>query len=135
MMKKLVLCSVFILCSWIVNGQVDNAVKQVIKPSIDSVKDAISKIQIPANVIWEEILILPVTRAGNIDTLTTPGIYVLSVEGSSSAVRYIHFYNGAIRTTNQMAWSGSGSWSTSVINGKVIVSTTATGITYKRSKL
>jgi hypothetical protein len=105
------------------------------KPSIDSVKEAISKIQIPANVIWEEILIVPVTKAGVMDTLTTPGIYVLSVEGSASAVRYVHFYNGAIRSTNPMAWSGAGSWSVSVINNRVIVSTTATGITYQRRKL
>ena len=124
-----------IISSLTASAQVDNAVKQVMKPSIDSVKDAISKIQIPANVIWEEILIVPVTKAGVMDTLTTPGIYVLSVEGSASAVRYVHFYNGAIRTTNPMAWSGAGSWSVSVINGRVIVSTTATGVTYKRRKL
>lgn len=117
------------------SAQVDNAVKQVMKPAIDSVKDAISKIQVPANVIWEEVLIYQVTRAGNVDTLTAPGIYVLSVEGSASAVRYVHFNGAAIRTTNPMAWSGAGSWSVSVINGRVIVSTTATGITYKRRKL
>lgn len=117
------------------SAQVDMAVKQVMKPTTDSLKDAIEKIQIPANVIWEEILIAPVTRAGNVDTLTAPGIYVLSVEGSASAVRYVHFNGAAIRTTNPMAWSGAGSWSVSVINGRVIVSTTATGITYKRRKL
>lgn len=133
-MKKLI-TALLILFSLTASAQVDNAVKQVMKPSIDSVKDAISKIQIPANVIWEEILIVPVTRAGNIDTLSVPGIYQLSVEGSASAVRYVHFYNGAIRTTNPMAWSGAGSWSVSVINGRVIVSTTATGVTYKRRKL
>lgn len=133
-MKKIITV-LLIVCSLTASAQVDNAVKQVMKPAIDSVKDAIGKIQIPANVIWEEILILPVTRAGNIDTLTANGIYVLSVEGSASAVRYVHFYNGVIRTVNPMAWSGAGTWSTSVINGKVIVSTTATGITYKRRKL
>lgn len=133
-MKKLIIL-LLILSSLTASAQVDNAVKQVMKPSIDSVKDAIGKIQIPANVIWEEILILPVARSGNIDTLTANGIYVLSVEGSASAVRYVHFYNGTIRSTNPMAWSGAGSWSVSVINGKVIVSTTATGITYKRRKL
>lgn len=132
-MKKIFVILLFV--SSAAFGQVDNAVKQVMKPSIDSVKDAISKIQIPPNVIWEEILILPVTRAGNIDTLTTPGIYVLSVEGSASAVRYIHFYKGVIRTTNPMAWSGAGTWTTSVINGQVIVSTTATNIIYQRQKL
>lgn len=133
-MTKLITVILFIF-SLTASAQVDNAVKQVMKPAIDSVKDAISKIKIPDNVIWEEILIAPVTRAGNVDTLTAPGIYVLSVEGSASAVRYVHFNGAAIRTTNPMAWSGAGSWSVSVINGRVIVSTTATGITYKRRKL
>lgn len=132
-MKKIIILLLFV--SSAAFGQVDNAVKQVMKPAIDSVKDAISKIQIPANVIWEEVLVYHVTRAGSIDTLSAPGIYVLSVEGSASAVRYVHFYNGVIRSTNPMAWSGAGSWSVSVINGKVIVSTTATGVTYKRRKL
>ena len=112
---------------------VDNAVKQVMKPTTDSLKDAISKVQIPAGVIWEEVVVS--SRTGNVDTLTDSGIYVLSVEGSASAVRYVHFYGGKIRTTNPMAWSGAGSWSVSVINGRVIVSITGTGITYKRRKL
>lgn len=132
-MKKLFIILLFVSSAAL--GQVDNAVKQVMKPSIDSVKDAISKIQIPPNVIWEEILTYNVSKAGNLDTLTVPGIYVLSVEGSASAVRYVHFFNGVIRSTNPMAWSGAGSWSVSVINGKVIVSTTAANITYKRRKL
>ena len=133
-MKKLITI-LLIVCSLTATAQVDNAVKQVVKPSIDSLKDAISKVQVPANVVWEEVLVFPVTRTGNIDTLTTPGIYVLSVEGSASAVRYVHFNGSSIRTTNPMAWSGQGSWTVSVINGRVIVSTTATGITYKRRKL
>ena len=133
-MKKLITI-LLIVCSLTATAQVDNAVKQVVKPSIDSLKDAISKVQVPANVVWEEVLVFPVTRTGNIDTLTTPGIYVLSVEGSASAVRYVHFNGSSIRTTNPMAWSGAGSWAVSVINGRVIVSTTATGITYKRRKL
>jgi len=133
-MKKLITI-LLIVCSITASAQVDNAVKQVVKPSIDSLKDAISKVQVPANVVWEEVLVFPVTRAGNIDTLTTPGIYVLSVEGSASAVRYVHFNGSSIRTTNPMAWSGQGSWTVSVINGRVIVSTTATGVTYKRRKL
>lgn len=114
---------------------VDNSVKQVMKPTTDSLKDAISKVQVPSNVVWEEVLVFPVTRAGNIDTLTAPGIYQLSVEGPSRAVRYVHFYNGQIDFTNPMPWKGSGSWTVSVINGRVIVSTTATGITYKRRKI
>ncbi len=133
-MKKLITI-LLIVCSLTATAQVDNAVKQVVKPSIDSLKDAISKVQVPANVVWEEVLVFPVTRTGNIDTLTTPGIYVLSVEGSASAVRYVHFNGSSIRTTNPMAWGGQGSWTVSVINGRVIVSTTATGITYKRRKL
>jgi len=132
-MKKLITI-LLIVCSLTTFGQVDNAVKQVMKPSIDSVKDAISKV-VPANVIWEEILILPVTRAGNIDTLTAPGIYELSVTGNATAVRLVAFNNGTIRTSNPMTWSGIGTWSTSVVNGRVIVSTTATGITYQRRKL
>ncbi len=132
-MKKIITILLILSCLT-ASAQVDNAVKQVMKPSIDSVKDAIAK-AVPANVVWEEVLVYPVSRAGSIDTLSSPGIYVLSVEGSASAVRYVHFYNGVIRTTNPMAWSGAGSWSVSVINGKVIVSTTATGVTYKRRKL
>jgi len=132
-MKKLITI-LLIFFSVAAFGQVDNAVKQVVKPSIDSLKDAISKV-VPANVVWEELFVVPVTRAGNIDTLSMNGVYVLSVEGSSSAVRYVHIYNGSIRTTNPMAWQGVGSLTTSVINGRVIVSTTAIGVTYKRRKL
>jgi len=112
---------------------VDNAVKQAMKPTTDSLKDAISKVQVPAGVIWEEVVVS--SRSGNVDTLTAPGIYVLSVEGTSSAVRYVHFFNGQIRTTNPMAWSGAGAWAVSVINGRAIVSVNATGVTYKRRKL
>lgn len=111
---------------------VDNAVKQVMKPTTDSLRDAIAK-AVPADVIWEEVVVS--SRTGNVDTLTDAGIYILSVEGSASAVRYVHYYGGKIRTTNPMAWSGAGSWSVSVINGRVIVSISATGITYKRRKL
>jgi len=113
-------------------AQVDNAVKQVMKPTTDSLRDAIAK-AVPADVIWEEVVVS--SRTGNVDTLTAPGIYVLSVEGAASAVRYVHYYGGKIRTTNPMAWSGQGSWSVSVINGRVIVSISGTGITYKRRKL
>ncbi len=132
-MRKLIIL-LLTLSSLTTSAQVDNAVKQVMKPTTDSLRDAIAK-AVPANVVWEEILIVPVTKAGVMDTLTTPGIYVLSVEGTSRAVRYVHFYNGQVDFTNPMAWKGAGSWSTSVINGKVIVSTTTTGITYKRRKL
>lgn len=121
------------------SAQVDNAVKQVMKPAIDSVKDAIAKVQVPANVIWEEVLSYNVTRAGNIDTLTAPGLYQLTVTGSATAVRIVavSVTNGAvsIRTANPLAWSGTGTWSASVINGKVIISTTAAGLIYQRRKL
>lgn len=131
-MRKLIII-LLIAISITASAQVDNAVKQVMKPTTDSLKDAISKVQIPAGVIWEEVVVS--SRTGNVDTLTDSGIYVLSVEGSASAVRYVHFYGGKIRTANPMAWGGQGSWTVSVINGRVIVSTTATGITYKRRKL
>lgn len=130
-MRRLIILLLFV--SSAAFGQVDNAVKQVMKPTTDSLKDAISRVQVPAGVIWEEVVVS--SKSGNVDTLTAPGIYVLSVEGSSSAVRYVHFFNGQIRTANPMAWSGPGSWTVSVINGRVIISTTATGITYKRRKL
>jgi len=130
-MKKLIIF-ILIFSGLTASAQVDNAVKQVMKPTTDSLRDAIAK-AVPDGVIWEELVVS--YRTGNVDTLTDPGIYVLSVEGSASAVRYVHFYGGKIRTTNPMAWSGAGSWSVSVINGRVIVSTTATGITYKRRKL
>jgi len=123
---------ILIISGLTASGQVDNAVKQVMKPTTDSLRDAIAK-AVPADVIWEEVVVS--SRTGNVDTLTDAGIYILSVEGSASAVRYVHFYGGKIRTANPMAWSGAGSWSVSVINGRVIVSTTATGITYKRRKL
>lgn len=130
-MKKLIFL-LLISFSLTASAQVDEAVKQVMKPTTDSLRDAIAK-AVPADVIWEEVVAS--SRTGNVDTLADPGIYVLSVEGSASAVRYVHFYGGKIRTTNPMAWSGQGSWSVSVINGRVIVSISGTGITYKRRKL
>jgi len=130
-MRKIITI-LLIALSLTATAQVDNAVKQVMKPTTDSLRDAIAK-AVPADVIWEEVVVS--SRTGNVDTLIDPGIYLLSVEGSASAVRYVHYYGGKIRTTNPMAWSGQGSWSVSVINGRVIVSTTATGIIYKRRKL
>lgn len=134
-MRKLITILLFGSSLTLPAQTVDNSVKQVMKPTTDSLKDAISKVQVPSNVVWEEVLVFPVTRAGNIDTLTTPGIYVLSVEGPSRAVRYIHFFNGQLDISNPMPWKGPGSWTVSVTNGRVIVSTTTTGITYKRRKL
>lgn len=134
-MKKLIFIILFGSCLNLSAQKVDQAVKDAMKPTTDSLKDAISKVQVPAGVVWEEVLIVPVTRAGNIDTITANGIYELSVTGNATAVRLIAFNNGVIRTTNPMAWQGVGSLTTSVINGRVIVSTTATGITYQRRKL
>lgn len=131
-MRKILTILLFGSCLTASAQTVDNAVKQAMKPTTDSLRDAIAK-SVPADVIWEELVVS--SRTGNVDTLTDPGIYVLSVEGSASAVRYVHFYGGKIRTTNPMAWSGAGSWSVSVINGRVIVSISGTGITYKRRKL
>lgn len=140
-MRKLILCSLITLCSWAVNAQtVDNAVRGIMNPQIDSIKASISSIQTAtSNVYWDTVYVVSVTRASAIDTLTAPGIYELSVTGSVTAVRYVMVSasNGivSIRTANPLAWSGIGAWSTSVVNNRVIVSTTATNIIYQRKKL
>ena len=71
-------------------AQVDNAVKQVMKPSIDSLKDAISKIQVSDNVSWDTLYVVNSTRGGNLDTLTSPGMYQLTVTGNISLVRIVN---------------------------------------------
>ena len=141
-MRKLLFCSILILCSWAVNGQaVDNAVKQIMKPQIDSVKASISAIQsAPANVYWDTLYIVNVVRGGNIDTLSAPGIYQLTLTGSLSGVRVIYVAKSAtgaysIRTANPLTLSGTGTFTTSVVSNQVIVSTTATNIIYQRQKL
>lgn len=131
-MRKIFFLLLFSSCLNASAQRVDQAVKEAMKPTTDSLRDAIAK-AVPANVIWEEVVVS--SRTGNVDTLTAPGIYVLSIEGPSRAVRYIHFFNGQLDISNPMPWKGPGSWTVSVINGRVIVSTTATGITYKRRKL
>jgi hypothetical protein len=139
MIKKLIAFILIFSCLTASAQTVDNAVKQTMKPTTDSLKDAISKVQIPAGVVWEEVLIVSVTRAGNVDTLTAPGIYELSVTGNATAVRYVAVSGSgttlSIRLSNPMAWAGVGSWAVTVVNGRVIVSTTAMGITYQRRKL
>lgn len=119
---------------------VDNSVKQVMKPSIDSLKDAISKIQTPDNISWDTLYVVNATNGGNLDTLTATGIYQLTVTGGISAVRIVYVAKSStgvysIRTANPMALSGTGTFTTSVINNRVIISSTATNIIYQRQKL
>jgi hypothetical protein len=120
---------------------VDNAVKQIMKPQIDSIKASISVIPTtPSNVYWDTLYIVNVVRGGNIDTLSAPGIYQLTVTGSLSGVRVVYVAKSAtgaysIRTANPLTLSGTGTFTTSVVNNQVIVSTTATNIIYQRQKL
>ena len=138
-MKKLIILLLFPLMA--TSQTVDNSVKQVMKPSIDSLKDAISRIesQSISNVSWDTLYVVNVTRAGSLDTLTTPGMYQLTITGNATAVRLlaVSVTNNvwSIRTVNPMAWSGLGALTTSVVNNRVIISTTATGIIYQRQRL
>jgi hypothetical protein len=138
-MKKLIILLLFPIMAK--SQTVDNAVKSVMKPQIDSIKASISAIQsAPANVYWDTLYIVNVVRGGNIDTLSAPGIYQLTVTGSLSGVRVIYVAKSAtgvysIRTANPLTLSGTGTFTTSVVNNQVIVSTTATNIIYQRQKL
>ena len=134
-MKKLL--TIFLLIPFAAFSQVDNAVKQIVKAELAPIAAKIDSINMSQE--YDTVMVVSVSKAGNIDTLTAPGIYKLTVEGAASAVRLIYISRSAagmlsIRTANPLAWSGAGTWSTSVINGRVIVSTTATGIIYKREK-
>lgn len=139
-MKKII---ILLLFPFMAKSQsVDNAVKQVMKPSIDSLKEAISKVQTQqtGNITWDTVYVVNATRAGNLDTLTAEGMYKLSVTGAISCVRLVYVAKSStgvysIRTANPMALSGTGTFNTSVINNRVIISTTATGIIYQREKL
>ena len=138
-MKKLLTLILFFSC-FAASAQVDNAVRQVMKPSIDSLKNAISKIQTPDNVSWDTLYVVNAANGGNLDTLNTPGIYQLTVTGGISLVRIVQVSRSAtgvysIRTANPMALAGTGTFTTSVINNRVIISTTATNIIYQRQKL
>lgn len=118
-------------------SQVDAAVKQIVKSEISSLSAKIDSLN--AAVEYDTVLVASIGKAGNIDTLTAPGIYKLTVEGAASAVRLIYISRSAAgvlstRTANPLAWSGAGTWSTAVVNNRVVVSTTATGIIYKREK-
>ena len=84
-MKKL-LTLILIASCLSASAQVDNAVKQVMKPSIDSLKDAISKIQTTDNIVWDTLYVVNSVRGGNLDTLNAPGIYQLTVTDRKSVV-------------------------------------------------
>lgn len=118
-------------------AQVDAAVKQIVRTEIAPLSAKLDSINV--NQEYDTVLIVSVSKAGNVDTITVPGIYKLDVEGSAMAVRILAVSRSSagvlsIRTANPLAWSGAGTWSTSVVNNRVIVSTTATGIIYKREK-
>ena len=134
-MKKLL--TLFLFIPFAANSQVDNAVKQIVKAEIAPLSAKLDSINV--NQDYDNVLVVSVSKAGNIDTLTAPGIYKLTIEGNASAVRLIYVSRSAsgvlsIRTANPLTWSGVGTWSTSVVNNRVIVSTTASNIIYKREK-
>ena len=137
-MKTLLILTFLVLTNF-VKAQVTEAVDSRIDTKVPAiVTNEVSK-QIGA-IEFDTLYVKSISRTGNIDTITTTGIYQLSVTGSASAVRllYVNRNNAgvfSIRQSNPMAWSGTGTWSTSVINGRVIVSTTATNIVYQRMKL
>lgn len=131
----------FVLTNF-VNGQVNEAVdaraKNVVSTEVPPlVKSEVGKVL--GEIVFDTVLVKMVSRAGNIDTIYTPGIYTLSVTGGASAVRIIYVSKSAagvwsIRTSNPLTWSGTGTWTTAVTNGRVIVSTTANNIVYQREK-
>lgn len=120
---------------------VDNAVKQIMKPQVDSLKSAIASIPTtPSNVYWDTIYVVNGTRAGNLDTLKSTGFYVLTMEGSLTGIRYVYVAKSSsgvysVRTATPLTFSGTGALNTTVVNNQVIISTTATGIIYQRQKL
>ena len=137
-MKKILCILTLSVLTNSVNSQVNEAVDQRVKPIVVSevkkeVETSLGQIE------WDTVYVKQITRTGNIDTLTTPGIYQLSVTGSASAVRFVYVSRSgnsfSIRTSNPLTWSGSGTWATAVINGRVIVSTTNNNIIYQRIKI
>lgn len=139
MKKLLIILLVTLSLSKGVNAQVNEAVDQRVKPIVVSeVKKEVETSL--GQIAWDTVYVKQITRAGNIDTLTAPGIYQLSVTGGASAVRIVYVSRSAagtyaIRTSNPLAWSGTGTWSTAVSNGRVIVSTTNNNILYQRIKI
>jgi len=122
-----------------VNEAVDARAKNIVNTEVPPlVKVEVNKVL--GEVVFDTIYIKTITKAGSIDTLTTPGIYQLSVTGTASAVRILYVTKSAtgvysIRTSNPLTWSGNGAWSTSVTGGRVIVSTTNNSIAYQREKI
>ncbi len=134
-MKKLL--TILLCIPFAAFAQVDNAVKQVVRAEIAPINARLDSLNMSQE--YDTVLVVSVSKVGNIDTLTATGIYKLTVEGSASAVRLIYVSRSAsgvlsIRTANPLTWSGAGTWSTSVVNNRVIVSTTASNIIYKREK-
>lgn len=141
-MKSIFLAVIILVCFngfGQVNEAVDTRAKNIVATEVPPlVKVEVSKVL--GEVVFDTIYIKQITRGGNIDTLTTPGIYQLSVTGSASAVRIIYVSKNSagvysIRTSNPLAWSGTGTFTTAVTGGRVIVSTTNTSLTYQREKL
>lgn len=133
-MKYLIL---FLLSPFAASAQVDAAVKAIVKTEVAPLYAKIDSLN-NGGVQYDTVIVCEVSKPGSIDTLDQPGIYKLTVTGNASAVRLLYVSKTttgvSIRTSNPMAWSGVGTWTTSVINGRVIVSTTATNIIYKREK-
>lgn len=139
-MKKILFILTLSVLTSVINGQdVNKAVDDRVKPLVTTevtkqVGEQIGQIE------FDTLVVKTIRTAGNIDTLTTPGIYQLSVTGTASAVRFVVVNrnsngNYSIRTSNPLAWSGSGTWATSVVNNRVIVSTTNNNIIYQREKI
>lgn len=142
-MKKLLIILTLSVLTKFVNGQVNEAVDTRAKNIVNTEVPPLVKVEVNkvlGEVVFDTIYIKQITRGGNIDTLTTPGIYQLSVTGSASAVRLLYVTKSAagvysIRTSNPLTWSGAGTWSTSVVGSRVIISTTNNSITYQREKI
>lgn len=127
---------ILLLFPFAASAQVDAAVKAIVKTEVAPLAAKVDSLN--NGVQYDTVIVCEVTKAGYVDTLDQPGIYKLTVTGNASAVRLLYVSKTttgvSIRTANPMAWSGVGTWTTSVINGRVIVSTTATNIIYKREK-
>lgn len=138
-MKKILFALMLFILTFSVKAQVTEAVDQrakiVVEKEVPSlINKAIGEIE------FDTLYIRYVSKTGNIDTLTTPGIYQLSVTGTASAVRILYVSRNAngnysIRTSNPLAWAGAGTWTIAIINNRVVVSTTAINLTYQRQKL
>ena len=131
------LLTIFLLIPFAAFSQVDAAVKQIVRTELAPITAKLDSLNTAD--AYDTVLVIIVSKSGNVDTITATGIYKLTVEGTASAVRLIYVSRSSagvlsIRTANPLAWSGAGTWTTSVINNRVVVSTTASGIIYKREK-